>query len=61
MQLRKMGILDKIASALGANPKVYKILVIGLDNSGKSSMINSLKDPENKLSGELPSTVGMQV
>ena len=56
-----MGILDKIASALGPAPRVHKILVIGLDGSGKSTVINSLKPAEERTSGEIPATVGVQV
>lgn len=56
-----MGILDKIANALGSGPKTFNVLVVGLDNSGKSTILNSLKT-ENKSSPEsISPTVGAQV
>ncbi|GAU88953.1 hypothetical protein RvY_01559 [Ramazzottius varieornatus] len=56
-----MGILDKIANALGSGPKTFNVLVVGLDNSGKSTILNSLKT-ENKSSPEsIPPTVGAQI
>lgn len=56
-----MGILDKIVSALGTGPKTYHILVVGLDNSGKSTMINFLKAENVRVAGEIPPTFGVQV
>lgn len=44
----------------GNSSKTSKCLVVGLDNSGKSTIINSLK-PEKKKSAELNATVGFQV
>lgn len=44
-----MGIFDKLASFLRLKKKEINILCIGLDNSGKTTIINRLK-PE-KVSG----------
>lgn len=38
-----MGLFDLISNALGFKKKEAKILVIGLDNSGKTTLINHLK------------------
>jgi GTPase SAR1 family protein len=56
-----MGILDKIASVLGPGPKTFNILVVGLDNSGKSALIASLKADGAKNSGDILPTVGVKV
>ena len=38
-----MGLFDIISDALGFKKREAKILVIGLDNSGKTTLINHLK------------------
>jgi ADP-ribosylation factor-like protein 6 len=38
-----MGFFKMIATALGMSKKEARILVIGLDNSGKTTLINHLK------------------
>lgn len=38
-----MGLFDMISDALGFKKREAKILVIGLDNSGKTTLINHLK------------------
>lgn len=38
-----MGLFKMIANALGITKKEARILVIGLDNSGKTTLINHLK------------------
>jgi ADP-ribosylation factor-like protein 6 len=38
-----MGLFDLIAGVFGLGKKEAKILVVGLDNSGKSTLINHLK------------------
>lgn len=38
-----MGLFDIIAAVFGLSKKEAKILVVGLDNSGKSTLINHLK------------------
>lgn len=40
---REMGLFDLISDALGFKKREAKILVIGLDNSGKTTLINHLK------------------
>ena len=43
-----MGLLDKISSLLSSKKKDVNILLVGLDNSGKSSIINHFKTPDSK-------------
>jgi GTPase SAR1 family protein len=38
-----MGLFEMISSAFGLNRKEARILVIGLDNSGKTTLIHHLK------------------
>ena len=38
-----MGLFKKLARALGYGKSEAKVLVVGLDNSGKSTIINQLK------------------
>ncbi|OQV24769.1 putative ADP-ribosylation factor-like protein 6 [Hypsibius exemplaris] len=58
-----MGILDKIANALGPSPRIFNILLVGLDNSGKTTLIHSLRNdgPKSNAAGDVPPTVGVQV
>ncbi len=41
--LVKMGFFKMLAAAFGFSSKEARILVIGLDNSGKTTLINHLK------------------
>lgn len=41
-----MGLLDKLSGWLGLRKKEVNILCLGLDNSGKTTIINQLK-PSN--------------
>ncbi len=43
-----MGLFDMIASALGLSRREARVLVVGLDNSGKTTLINHLK-PNRKV------------
>ncbi|RMZ96028.1 ADP-ribosylation factor 6 [Brachionus plicatilis] len=43
-----MGLLDKLESFLGGKKKDFNILVIGLDNSGKSTVVNNLKPNDDR-------------
>lgn len=52
-----MGLLDKLETFLGAKRKDFNLLVVGLDNSGKSSIVNALKPPNTKSTNVAP-TVG---
>lgn len=45
-----MGLFDSIVSWLGLRNKKAKVLVVGLDNSGKSTVVNALK-PKNVSGG----------
>ena len=49
-----------IASALGLTRQEARILVIGLDNSGKTTLIHHLK-PKKATTFEVTPTVGFQV
>ena len=44
--LETMGLLDSLATWLGLKQKQAKVICVGLDNSGKSTIINHLK-PES--------------
>lgn len=55
-----MGLLDKISNLLSSKKKEANILLVGLDNSGKSSIINHLKAPDTK-SMTINPTVGFSV
>lgn len=41
-----MGLLDKLSGWLGLKKKEVNVLCLGLDNSGKTTIINQLK-PSN--------------
>jgi len=43
IDVEKMGLFDMISSAFGWSKKEARILVIGLDNSGKTTLIHHLK------------------
>jgi ADP-ribosylation factor-like protein 6 len=55
-----MGFWDKLVNLLGLKKKEVNILVVGLNNSGKSTIINHLKNEEEKLTEIVP-TVGFSV
>lgn len=55
-----MGLLDKLESFLGGKKKEFNILVIGLDNSGKSTVLNNLK-PNDKKELNINATVGFNL
>ncbi|MBX9694014.1 MAG: hypothetical protein K2Z81_16635 [Cyanobacteria bacterium] len=38
-----MGLFDMLSSAFGVGRREARILVVGLDNSGKTTLINHLK------------------
>lgn len=40
---KKMGMFDKLAIWLGVKKKEASVLCVGLDNSGKTTIINHLK------------------
>ena len=55
-----MGLFDKLVNFLGLKKKEYSVLVLGLDNSGKSTILNHFKPDEEKYHNIVP-TVGFSV
>lgn len=55
-----MGFFDALSRALGIGKKEASILVVGLDNSGKSTLLNFLK-PKDSQSTDIVPTVGFNV
>lgn len=55
-----MGLFQKLAFFLGIRKKEVNVLVIGLNNSGKSTVINHFKNEEEKVTEIVP-TVGFSV
>lgn len=55
-----MGLFKTLAKALGFAKKECSIIVVGLDNSGKSTLLNYLK-PKKASSYEVAPTVGFSV
>lgn len=55
-----MGLFDILAGMLKVRKEQINILVIGLNNSGKSTIVNHFKDPEERSQVTLP-TVGFNV
>lgn len=55
-----MGLFDRLASILGLRKKEVNVLVVGLNNSGKSTVINHFKREEERCVDIVP-TVGFNV
>lgn len=55
-----MGLFQKLALFLGIRKKEVNVLVIGLNNSGKSTVINQFKNEEDRVTEIVP-TVGFSV
>ncbi|XP_030850611.1 ADP-ribosylation factor-like protein 6 [Strongylocentrotus purpuratus] len=55
-----MGLLDYFARLFGSSKKEAQVLCVGLDNSGKSTIINRLK-PDESTSEDIVATVGFTV
>lgn len=55
-----MGLWDKLVNFVGFKKKEVNVLVVGLNNSGKSTVINHFKNDEEKMSEIVP-TVGFMV
>ena len=55
-----MGFLSALASLFGGGPRQVEILVLGLDNSGKTTILNQLKPPDAQATSIVP-TVGYSV
>ncbi|XP_037874163.1 ADP-ribosylation factor-like protein 6 [Bombyx mori] len=49
-----MGLLDKLSTWLGKGRMEVTVLVLGLDNSGKSTMLNTLRPPEQRAQHLMP-------
>ncbi|KAL7983502.1 hypothetical protein Chor_000378 [Crotalus horridus] len=55
-----MGLFDKLASWLGLKKKEVHVLCLGLDNSGKTTIINKLK-PYNAQAQDIVPTIGFSI
>lgn len=55
-----MGLFDRLSNWLGLKKKEINVLCIGLDNSGKTTIINKLK-PEKTQAQDIVPTVGFTV
>ena len=56
----EMGLFKRLLARLGWSKKAVSVLVVGLDNSGKTTIINRLK-PKKAQAAEIAPTVGFQV
>ncbi|CAL8266799.1 unnamed protein product [Lota lota] len=55
-----MGLLDKLSLWLGLRKKEVNVLCLGLDNSGKTTIINHLK-PANTQAQDVVPTIGFNI
>ena len=55
-----MGLFDKLAYSLGLKKREANVLVVGLDNAGKSTVLNHFR-PEESRNSEVVPTVGYSV
>jgi ADP-ribosylation factor-like protein 6 len=55
-----MGLFDKLASFFGIRKKDCSVLVVGLDNGGKTTVLNHFKSADSKESNVVP-TIGFSV
>uniref|UniRef100_A0A3B3VJU2 ADP-ribosylation factor-like protein 6 n=1 Tax=Poecilia latipinna TaxID=48699 RepID=A0A3B3VJU2_9TELE len=55
-----MGLLDKLSGWLGLRKKEVNVLCLGLDNGGKTTIINQLK-PSNTAAQEIVPTIGFNI
>lgn len=55
-----MGLFQKLANFLGVKKREVNVLVIGLNNSGKSTVVNRFKNEDERISEIVP-TVGFSV
>ena len=55
-----MGLLDSFIEWLGLRRREVSVLVVGLDNSGKSSLLNYLQ-PRDSQSSDIAPTVGFNI
>ncbi|XP_074803047.1 ADP-ribosylation factor-like protein 6 isoform X2 [Natator depressus] len=59
-RIRIMGLFDKLAGWLGLKKKEVHVLCLGLDNSGKTTIINKLK-PSNAQTQDIVPTTGFSI
>lgn len=55
-----MGFLQRLAESLGFRKRTSVVVVVGLDNAGKTTILNALK-PEDESYEAIVPTVGFQV
>lgn len=55
-----MGLFDRLANLLGLRKKEVNVLVVGLNNSGKSTVINNFKREDDRCIDIVP-TIGFNV
>ncbi|XP_052456431.1 ADP-ribosylation factor-like protein 6 isoform X2 [Carassius gibelio] len=55
-----MGLFDKLSGWLGLKKKEVNVLCLGLDNSGKTTIINQLK-PSNAHAQDIVPTIGFNI
>lgn len=55
-----MGLFQKLASILGVKKREVNVLVIGLNNSGKTTIVNRCKNEDERIAEIVP-TVGFSV
>uniref|UniRef100_A0A8C7MJK4 ADP-ribosylation factor-like protein 6 n=1 Tax=Oncorhynchus kisutch TaxID=8019 RepID=A0A8C7MJK4_ONCKI len=55
-----MGLFDKLSGWLGLKKKEVNVLCLGLDNSGKTTIINQLK-PSNTQTQDIVPTIGFNI
>ncbi|XP_072389027.1 ADP-ribosylation factor-like protein 6 isoform X2 [Diabrotica undecimpunctata] len=55
-----MGLFQKLANFLGGRKREVNVLVVGLNNSGKTTVVNKFKNEEDRVSDIVP-TVGFSV
>ncbi|XP_065182995.1 ADP-ribosylation factor-like protein 6 [Sycon ciliatum] len=55
-----MGIMDALGKLFGWNKRKAEVLCVGLDNSGKSTIVNQLKPDKAQLDNIVP-TIGFKV
>ncbi|CAD6188310.1 unnamed protein product [Caenorhabditis auriculariae] len=56
----QMGLFNSLSQLLGLGKKQVSIIVVGLDNSGKTTVLNALRTPDTRTSQIVP-TVGYTV
>ena len=55
-----MGLFNTLATALGLRKREVNVIVVGLDNSGKSTILNHMK-PDLERAADIVPTVGFNV